>query len=201
MLKVPCAPATRGRGLNAASPASGSVTVSVPPVVKVVSSTVAPVVTPPMTAASASAATEIGTVTGGETAPSLSVAVKSNDVLPLKLAAGTKLSAAAAAVAGIRSPTVTGEPLKNSVPLAGSEPMVKLAMLPSMSVPPNSTGMPAESSLPLAGATIATGGSFAPLTVTVTVLVVPSAEVTVKLSTGRCALVSACTLASALRSV
>ena len=66
----------------------------------------------------------IGAVTGGEVAPSLSVALKLKLVLPLKLAAGTKLSVAEPAVAGMDWPAVTGEPLKNSVPLGGSEPMV-----------------------------------------------------------------------------
>ena len=162
---------------------------------------VAPLAAPPITAASATAATEMGTLAGGDTAPSLSVAVKSNAVVPLKFAAGTKLNVAAPAVAGMLWPAVTATPPKSSTPLAGRALIVKLTTLPSMSLPPSSTGMPTASSLPLAGVTTATGASLAPLTVTVTVLVVPSAAVTVKLSTGCCARVNACTLASALRSV
>ena len=77
MLNVPWAPATLASGLNAASPASGSVTVSVPPVDTVVSSMVAPLAAPPITAESATGVTSIviwlGTVSK---APALSCTLK-----------------------------------------------------------------------------------------------------------------------------
>ena len=155
---------------------------------------------PPITAASPTALTVIATLAEAELAPSLSMATKLKDVLPFQLAFGAKLSEADPAVAGITWPSVTATPPNNSLPLAGRLPIVKLAMEPSTSEPPRLTGM-ASSSLPDAGMTAAVGASLAPLTVTVTMVEVPSAAVTVKLSTGCWALVSACTAGLALFSV
>ena len=116
------------------------------------------------TGASLTGATVMGALTDGDTAPSLSVAVKSNAVVPLKFAAGTKLNVAAPAVAGMLWPAVTATPPKSSTPLAGRALIVKLTTLPSISLPPSSTGMPAASSSPLAGVARATGASLTALT-------------------------------------
>ena len=82
----------------------------------------------------------------------------------------------------------------------GSAVTVKLAIVPSTSLPLKVTGMPGASSTPLAFVMVAVGASFAPFTVTVIWRTVPSAVVTVKVSVGCWLLVSACTLASPLRS-
>ena len=145
--------------------------------------------------------TLIGCAAALDVAPSLSVAEYEKLVLPFQFASGTKLSVALPPLAAMTLPTLTATPPNSSAPWAGSEPIVKLAMVPSMSAPDSVTAMPAASSAPDAGVTTALGASLAPLTVTVMSCDVPSAVATLKVSVGWSLLVSACTLASPLRSV
>ena len=77
MLKLPCAPATLVCAMNAASPVSGSATLSVPAATSVVSSMVAPLIVPLICAGSATGVTLIVIAFGvASNAPALSCTEK-----------------------------------------------------------------------------------------------------------------------------
>ena len=124
-----------------------------------------------------------------ETKPLLSVALYWKLVLPFQSAFGLKQIVAPFEVAVITSVVVNAVPvpaeLLQKLPLAGSVLSLKLATVPSTSVPLRLTAM-MLSSLPDAVVACATGASFTAVTVTGTVTVVlpplPSATVTSKLS-------------------
>ena len=104
------------------------------------------------------------TVAGAETAPSLSVTVKVNEVLPFQFGFGRKTRVAACA--GVSSaPTATGASVSrsSSVPLAGGVATLTLATVPSMSVPVSDTSS-RMSSAPLWLPSMASGASLTGVT-------------------------------------
>ncbi|MCY1544924.1 hypothetical protein D9M68_808350 [compost metagenome] len=90
-------------------------------------------------------------------------------MVPFQLVSGTKVIEAPLPVAGTLSPRASATPLSSSVPLAGSDLMMKWSTVPSRSEPLRATGMPAASSLPEAEVAAVSGASLTEATVMVPV--------------------------------